>query len=118
MLLFLEAVAGNVYFLGERNKIFCFIRSLPHRISGFDERKTILIIFHKRQNEFLLIFAKGPFINYVRVSRGGEGLEKSLHTSTWGGGGQTHSYVIFSKWIFYISNRAVKWFGRDHVSFN
>ena len=26
---------------------------------------------------------KGPFINYVRVSRG-EGLEKSLHTLTWG----------------------------------
>ena len=25
---------------------------------------------------------KGPSINYVRVSRGGEGLEKSLHTLT------------------------------------
>ena len=32
-------------------------------------------------------------------------------------GGQTHSYVIFSKSIFYIRNRAVKWFGRDHISF-
>ena len=46
-----------------------------------------------------------------------EGLEKSLHTLTLGGGGKTHFYVIFSKSIFYIRNRAVKWFGRDHVSF-
>ena len=26
------------------------------------------------------------------------------------------SYVIFSKLIFYIRNRSVKWFGRDHIS--
>ena len=58
----------------------------------------------------------GPFINYVRVSMG-EGLEKSLHTLTFGRRGQIHSYVIFSKSIFYIRNRAVKWFGRDHISF-
>ena len=32
-------------------------------------------------------------------------------------GGQTHSYVIFLKTIFYIRNRAVKWFSRDHISF-
>ena len=57
---------------------------------------------------------KGPFINYVRVPREGE-LEKSLHTLTLEG--QTHSYVIFSKSIFYIRNHAVKWFGKDHISF-
>ena len=45
-------------------------------------------------------------------------MEKSLHTLTLGrAGGQTHSYVIFSKSIFYIRNRAVKWFDRDHISF-
>ena len=59
---------------------------------------------------------KGPLINYVRVPREG-GLEKPQHTLTLGRGGQTHSYVIFSKSIFYIRNRAVKWFGRDHISF-
>ena len=34
-----------------------------------------------------------------------------------GGRGQTHSYVIFSKSIFYIRNRVVKWFGRYHILF-
>ena len=53
------------------------------------------------------------YFNYVRE----EGrLEKSLHTLTLGGR-QIHSYVIFSKSIFHIRNRAVKWFGRDHISF-
>ena len=33
---------------------------------------------------------------------GGGGLEKSLHTLTWGEC-EIHSYVIFSKSIFYIS---------------
>ena len=61
--------------------------------------------------------SKGPFINYVRVPREGETLEKSLLTLTLGGRGQTHSYVIFSKSIFYIRSQAVKWFGRDHISF-
>ena len=51
---------------------------------------------------------KGPFINYVRVPREGGVLEKSLYTLTLRGRGQTHSYVIFSKSIFYIRNRAVK----------
>ena len=50
----------------------------------------------------------------VRVPREGE-LEKSPHTLTLGG--QTHSYVIFSNSIFCIRNCAVKWFGRDHISF-
>ena len=50
-------------------------------------------------------------------SRGGEGLEKSLHTITLREGGQIPSYVIFCKSIFYIRNRAVTWFGRDHISF-
>ena len=63
---------------------------------------------------------KGPFINYVMVPKEGE-LEKSLHTLTLtmgrGGGSQTHSYVIFSKSIFYIRTRTVKWFGRNHISF-
>ena len=59
----------------------------------------------------------GLFINYIRVQREG-GLEKSLHTLTWGEGrGQIHSYVIFSMSIFYIRNGMVKWFGRDHISF-
>ena len=59
------------------------------------------------------IFNKGPFINYVWVPRERWGLEKSLHTLTLGGGeAQTHSYVIFSKSIFYIRNRPVKWFDR------
>ena len=63
----------------------------------------------------VLLQDKGSFINYVRVPRE-SGLEKSLHTLTLEGG-QTHSHVIFSKSIFYIRNRAVKWFGRDHISF-
>ena len=46
----------------------------------------------------------------------GGGLEKTLHTLTLGGG-QTRSYVIFSKSIFYIRNRAVKEFGRGHIPF-
>ena len=61
---------------------------------------------------------KGPFINYLKASRGEE-LKKSLHTLTLRGGGrdQINSYVIFSKPIFYIRNRAVKWFSGDHISF-
>ena len=61
---------------------------------------------------------KEPFINYVRFSRR-RGVGK-ISTSSYfglGRGGQTHSYVIFSKSIFYIRNCEVKWFGRDHVSF-
>ena len=59
----------------------------------------------------------GPFINYVRVSRG-EGVGKiSTYSYLEGEGGQIHSYVIFYKSIFYIRNRAVKWFGREHISF-
>ena len=38
-----------------------------------------------------------------------------FNTLTLGGWGQTHSYVIFSKSIFYIRNRTFKWFGRDHI---
>ena len=46
-------------------------------------------------------------MNYVRVPREG-GVWKNLYIPLlWGGGGQTHSYVIFSKLIFYIRNRAV-----------
>ena len=44
---------------------------------------------------------KGPLINYISVPREG----------------QTHSYIIFSKLIFYIRNCRVKCFGRDHISF-
>ena len=47
----------------------------------------------------------------------GREFEKFLHTLTLGGGGQTQSYVIFSKSIFYIRNHAVKWFGRESISF-
>ena len=57
---------------------------------------------------------KGPFINYVRVPRGG-GLK--ISTYSYFGCGQTNSYVIFSKSIFYIIDRPVKWFSRDHNSF-
>ena len=60
--------------------------------------------------------ALGPFINYVRVSDGG-GVGKISTYSYFGEEGQTHSYVMFSKSIFYIRNRVVKWFGRDHISF-
>ena len=49
----------------------------------------------------------GPFTNYVIILREeGGGLEKSLHTLTWGEGGQTHSYVIFFKSRFYSRNSA------------
>ena len=65
---------------------------------------------------WVLEILSGTFIIYLRVPKEGRGLEKSLHTLTLGRG-QTHSYVIFSKSIFYIRNRAVKWFGRDHISF-
>ena len=54
-------------------------------------------------------------MNYVRVMREG-GLEKSLQTLTLGRG-STHSSVMFSKSIFCIRNRAVKGFGKDHISF-
>ena len=41
----------------------------------------------------------------MRIPREG-GLQKSLHTLTSGRAGQIHFYVIFSKPIFYIINRA------------
>ena len=47
---------------------------------------------------------KGSLINYVRFPR--EGVGKISTSSYFGEGGQTHSYVIFSKSIFYIRNRA------------
>ena len=50
-------------------------------------------------------------------SRGGRGWKNFYILVLWEGGVQTHSYEIFSKSIFYIRNRAVKWFGRDHISF-
>ena len=56
----------------------------------------------------------GSFINYVRVPREEE-VGKISTYSYLKEGGQTHSYVIFSKSIFVIRNRAVKWFGRDHI---
>ena len=45
-------------------------------------------------------------MNYVRVPREG-GLENLYILLLWEGGGQTYSYVIFSKSIFYIRNHAV-----------
>ena len=61
---------------------------------------------------------KGPFINYVRVPREVGGWKNLYIPSHWRGGGVPNPfYVIFSKSIFYIRNRAVKWFGRDHISF-
>ena len=62
------------------------------------------------------VWSKEPFMNYVRVPREG-GLENLYILLLWEGGGQTYSYVIFSKSIFYIRNSAVKWFGRDRISF-
>jgi hypothetical protein len=59
---------------------------------------------------------KGPFINYVRLPRE-EGLEKSLHTLTLGGRGSNPFLRNIFQVDFYIINRAVKWFGRDHISF-
>ena len=61
--------------------------------------------------------AKGPVINYLRVQREGVVGKISTYSYFGGRGGQTNSYLIFSKLIFYIINRAVKWFGRDHISF-
>ena len=59
---------------------------------------------------------KGPFIR--KDPEGGGRVGKISTYSYFGGGkGQIHSYVIFPKSIFYIRNRAVKWFGRDHISF-
>ena len=62
-------------------------------------------------------YRKGPFINYIRIPREAGGGNNLYILLLWGGGGQTHSYVIFSKSIFYIRNHAVKWFGRDFISF-
>ena len=63
-----------------------------------------------------MFYNKGPFIHSLR--KGPEGGEVGkISTYSYFRRGQTHSYVIFSKLIFYIGNRAVKWFGRDHVSF-
>ena len=62
----------------------------------------------------------GPFINYVRVPREGRGggIGKIFTYSYFREeGGQIHSYIIFSKSIFYIKNCTAKWFGRDHISF-
>ena len=65
----------------------------------------------KRSSDFL----KGSFINYVKVLREG-GIGKISTYSYFGvGGGQTHSYVIFSKSIFYFKNRAVWWFDSNKI---
>ena len=69
-------------------------------------------MFNKQFLDWADLCHKGPFINYVRVSREG-GVGKISTYSYFGGA--THSYVIFSKSIFYIRNRAVKWFGKDHI---
>ena len=63
-----------------------------------------------------VVVHRGHSLNYVRVLREG-GLEDLYILFLWGGGGQTHSYIIFSKSIFYIRNRMIKWFGRVHISF-
>ena len=65
----------------------------------------------------LSIRGKEKLINYVMVPREGGGVGKICTYPYLGEEGQTHSYVIFSKSIFYIRNRVVQWFGRDHVSF-
>ena len=52
---------------------------------------------------------------YVRGHSLGVG-KISIYSYFGEGGGQTHSYVIFFKSIFYIRKYAVKWFGRDHTS--
>ena len=62
--------------------------------------------------------SKGPFNNYARVMReGGVGKISTYAYFFLGKGSQTYSYGIFSKSIFYIRNRGVKLFGRDHISF-
>ena len=60
---------------------------------------------------------KGPFNNYLSVPREEEVGKISTYSYFGGGEGQTLSYVIFSNSKFYIRNSAVKWFGRDHISF-
>ena len=57
-------------------------------------------------------------IHSLRKGPEGGGIGKISTYSYFGRGeAQTHSYVIFSKSLFYIRNRAVKWFGKDHISF-
>jgi hypothetical protein len=51
---------------------------------------------------------KGPFINYIRVSREeGRGFWKISTYSYFGERRSHHSYIIFSKSIFYIRNQVV-----------
>ena len=45
---------------------------------------------------------------------GGRGWKKLYILLLWGWG-QTHSYVTFSKSMFYIRNHDVKWFSKDHI---
>ena len=65
------------------------------------------IIFHWNENKNSIGFIDeqqrglGPIINYVRVPREG-GMEK-ISTYSYFGGGQTHSYVMFSKSILEIA---------------
>ena len=56
--------------------------------------------------------AKGPFINYVRVQREEGGFKKLYILLLWSGKVKS---ILTS--ICYIRNRAIKWFGRDHISF-
>ena len=52
----------------------------------------------------LSIRGKEKLINYVMVPREGGGVGKICTYPYLGEEGQTHSYVIFSKSIFYIRN--------------
>ena len=50
------------------------------------------------RDNLLALRPKGSFVNYVRVPRdGGGGWENLYILLLWEGGGQTNSYVIFSK---------------------
>ena len=75
--------------------------------------KNLLFYIESAMSYFLSL---GPFINYVKIPREGEVGKISTH-SYFGEEVKPYLTYILQSQYCVIRNCAVKWFGRDHISF-
>ena len=116
--------AGESTWLYRRaHNYVCLPFSLTMRLLDHLASSHFLILMSSTSTRpwLLLRYCSGYLRGHSLITywfRGRRGGGKYLHTFTLGlAEGQTHSYIIFSKSIFYIRNREGKWLGRDHISF-
>ena len=85
-------------------------------IRAFELRAAVMVACFSQISYLDNYRSKGAFINYLRVPRERGGGVGKISTYSYFGGRGSNPFV---RNIFQadIRNRAVKWFGRDHISF-